>query len=59
MTVRRSARLRTFSSTGANDVYVVPVHGREILIPAIHDVVQAIDVIGGRIVIHVMPGLFE
>lgn len=46
--------------TGANDVYVV---GREkkkdLLLPAIKDCVKQIDLEGGRMVIHLLPGLLE
>ena len=45
--------------TGANDVYVVQPEGRgkEILVPAIKDVVQVIDPAAGRMVIDPLPGL--
>lgn len=44
--------------TGANDVYVVKAPGRrEILVPAIKDVVQLIDPEAGRMVIDPPPGL--
>lgn len=42
--------------TGANDVYVVR-NAREILIPAIEQVVKEIDVKKGRMVVELMPGL--
>lgn len=47
--------------TGANDVYVVrPLgRGKEILIPAIKEVVEEIDLRTGRIMIKVIPGLME
>lgn len=44
--------------TGANDVYVVrPPAGREILIPAIKDVVKSIDPGEGRMLIEPLPGM--
>ena len=44
--------------TGANDVYVVkPPVGKEILIPAIKDVVKSIDPSAGRILIEPLPGM--
>ena len=44
--------------TGANHVYVVKAPGqREVLVPAIKDVVQLIDPAAGRIVIDPLPGL--
>lgn len=46
--------------TGANDVYVV---GREkkkdLLLPAIKDCIKQVDVEGGRMVVHLLPGLLE
>jgi 16S rRNA processing protein RimM len=42
---------------GANDVYVVNGNSGELLIPAISDVVQSIDVDEGRIVVRAIPGL--
>jgi len=44
-------------STGANDVYVVRGEGREILIPAIEDVVLEINLAQGRLVVELMEGL--
>jgi 16S rRNA processing protein RimM len=44
--------------TGSNDVYVVQgANGREILIPAIADVVQQVDLVNGRLVVEMMEGL--
>ncbi|MBI4317234.1 MAG: 16S rRNA processing protein RimM [Chloroflexi bacterium] len=43
--------------TGSADVYVVQAEDREVLIPAIEDVIKAIDLDGRRIVIEPMPGL--
>ncbi len=44
-------------STGSNDVYVVQSEGREILIPAIEDVVLEINLAQGRMVVELMEGL--
>lgn len=49
---------RTFS-TGANEVLVVHDGDREYLIPLIADVVQSVDVAGGRVVIDPIPGLLD
>ena len=49
---------RSFS-TGASEVLVVHDGTREYLIPMIADVVQAIDLPGGRVVIHPIPGLLD
>ncbi|HLY67081.1 MAG TPA: ribosome maturation factor RimM [Chloroflexota bacterium] len=43
--------------TGANDVYVVPTAKGELLLPAIADVVKQVDLPGGRLVVHLLPGL--
>lgn len=45
--------------TGANDVYEMTLKGAEdkVYIPAIRDCIKQIDPEGGKIVIHVMPGL--
>lgn len=44
--------------TGANDVYVVkPSTGKEILVPAIKDVVKSIDPNAGRMLIEPLPGM--
>ncbi len=44
---------------GANDVYVVRGPLGEVLIPAIGDVVDQIDIAAGRIVITPLPGLLD
>jgi 16S rRNA processing protein RimM len=51
--------------TGANDVYGISrqgdtlKHGKEVLIPAIKDVIKAVDIEGGRMLITPLKGLFE
>lgn len=46
--------------TGANDVYVVRVaDGEEVLIPAIKDCVKEVNVEGGKMVVHILPGLLD
>lgn len=46
--------------TGANDVWIITAADRrELLIPAIKDVVRQIDVPGRKITIHVLEGLFD
>ena len=44
-------------SRPANDIYVVRHAGKEVLVPAIADVVKSIDIRAGRVVIEVIPGL--
>lgn len=43
----------------ANDVYVVQGKGKEVLIPAIEDVVKEVDLQKGRMIIQPMPGLLD
>jgi 16S rRNA processing protein RimM len=46
--------------TGANDVYVVSEPGqRDILLPAIPDVIQNIDIDKGESTVHILPGLMD
>ncbi|MCD8052530.1 MAG: ribosome maturation factor RimM [Lachnospiraceae bacterium] len=45
--------------TGANDVYVVQTGERELLLPAIADCVQSVDVEAGHMVVHLMEGLLD
>lgn len=45
-------------TTGANDVYVIKgSDGEELLVPAIHDCVQEVNVEEGYVVLHLLPGL--
>jgi 16S rRNA processing protein RimM len=46
-------------ATGSNDIYVVQKGKKEILIPAIHDVVQEVDLAGKRMIISEMEGLLD
>ena len=47
-------------TTGANDVYVIKgADGEELLVPAIHDCVQEVNVEEGYVVLHLLPGLRE
>jgi 16S rRNA processing protein RimM len=45
--------------TGSNDVYVVDYHGREVLIPAIAEVVHSIDLERARMVVELPEGLID
>jgi 16S rRNA processing protein RimM len=51
-------RLTQILSTGSNDVYVVRDEaGKEILLPAISDVVRRIDLDDKRVIVRIIPGL--
>ncbi len=53
-------RLSEVLRTGANDVYVVQRPGaKDVLVPAIPDVVKAVDVAAKRMTIDPLPGLLE
>ncbi len=44
--------------TGANDVYVVQTaEGEEVLVPAIKECIREVDIKGGRMLVHLLPGL--
>ncbi|MFZ7111351.1 MAG: ribosome maturation factor RimM [Desulfatiglandales bacterium] len=45
--------------TGAHDIYVVREGEKEILIPAIQDVVKEIDLTNGRVIIEELEGLLD
>ena len=51
--------LRRIIETGSNDVYVAELEGREILIPAIEDVICEIDLEGKRMVVELPEGLVD
>jgi 16S rRNA processing protein RimM len=53
-------QVRDVLETGANEVLVVARRGQsDALIPMIRDVVQQVDVPGGKIVVHLIPGLLD
>ncbi len=52
-------RVESILETGANDVYVVRQEGREVLIPAIAQVVVSVDVEAGIMVVDPLPGLLD
>ncbi|MHB1005817.1 MAG: ribosome maturation factor RimM [Chloroflexota bacterium] len=54
---RYLGEVKDILSTGSNDVYVVQGPLGEILVPAIEDVVVAVDVKAGRLVIEPMEGM--
>jgi 16S rRNA processing protein RimM len=51
--------VEVFTAPGANDVFIVHGPLGELLIPAIEDVVVALELEAGRLVIHLLPGLIN
>lgn len=50
--------LEDIFNTGSNDIYVVKDQkGKQILLPAINDVIKNIDVKNKKIIVHLLPGL--
>ena len=49
--------LRGIFATGGNDVYVVDCGGKELLVPAIEDVICDIDLLNRRIIVDLPEGL--
>jgi 16S rRNA processing protein RimM len=51
--------LQDILETGSNHVYVVKSHNREMLLPAIPEVIVDVDVHQGVMTVHMLPGLDE
>ncbi|MGI8422623.1 MAG: ribosome maturation factor RimM, partial [Chloroflexota bacterium] len=51
--------IRDVLQTGSNDVYLVKQGKRELLIPAIKDVIKRIDLDAGTIEVALLPGLLD
>ena len=49
--------LSAIFQTGGNDVYVVSTEDKELLIPAIEDVVCEVDLTGGKLIVDLPEGL--
>ncbi len=59
-TGERLGELYDVLQTAANDVYVVKQEkGSDILIPVIKDCIKEVDIDGGKVVVHLLPGLRE
>ena len=44
--------------TGANDVYIIKKQGAaDLLVPAIKDCIREVDIEGGAMLVHLLPGL--
>ena len=56
----RLGEVEEILQTGANDVYVVRTpDGGEVLVPAIDEIITAIDTSAGTITVELMPGLID
>jgi 16S rRNA processing protein RimM len=51
--------IRHILPTGSNDIYVVQEGKKEVLIPAVHDVVKEVDLINNRMIISEVEGLLD
>ena len=50
----------TFFGTGSNDVYVIKDEtGKQILLPAIKEVIKNIDIENKTIIVHLLEGLIQ
>ena len=50
--------LEDIFNTGSNDIYVVKTQeGKQILLPAIQDVIKQIDMENKKMIVHLLPGL--
>ena len=50
--------LEDIFNTGSNDIYVVKSkEGKQILLPAIEDVIKQVDLENKKIIVHLLPGL--
>ncbi len=56
---RYLGKLTDIIPTGSNDIYVVKEGGKEILLPAIHEVIDEIDLENKRIIVSHMEGLLD
>ena len=54
---RKLGEIENIFNTGSNDVYVCTGGEREILLPAIEDVVKKIDIEKGFMVVELLEGL--
>lgn len=51
-------KLEDIYNTGSNDIYVVKNElGKQILLPAIEDVIKSIDMDNKKVIVHLIPGL--
>ena len=51
-------KLEDIYNTGSNDIYVVKNElGKQLLLPAISDVIKQIDIGNGKIIVHLLEGL--
>jgi len=53
----RLGTLRAVLQTGSNDVYVVEGEGKELLVPAIEEVISEVDLLNGKLIVDLPEGL--
>jgi 16S rRNA processing protein RimM len=56
---RRLGVLSRVMERAANDLWVVDTGRGEAMVPAVEEFVREVDLNAGRVVVHVIPGLFE
>ena len=55
----RLGRLARVDRSAASDLWVVDADGHEVLVPAVPEFIRDVDLDARRVVVHVIPGLFE
>jgi 16S rRNA processing protein RimM len=50
-------KIESIFPTGSNDVYVCREEGREILLPAIAEVIRSVDIRAGTVVVRLLKGM--
>lgn len=56
---RRLGILSRVMERAGNDLWVVNTGAKEALVPAVGEFIRSVDLEAGRVVVHVIPGLFE
>ncbi len=50
-------KVKDIYNTGANDIYSIETEGKEVLLPAIKEVIKQIDIENKKIIVHILKGL--
>ena len=56
---RRLGTLARVLDRAGSDLWVVDANGKDVMVPAVEEFVRSVDLEAGRIVLHLIPGLFE